>query len=269
MGITDILRHVTVDGNGILPGTETHMELEGDDWYLQRPDANWRSNLHWFSPGAAPAHEHYLQALSAAGFDSVLQGVAEYLGMDGLVAFHVTFIAGSYSNRGYLHCDVRETGAKVYNIIVPLLLANETGPELDLQSRLPGIPYDQQTRTVGRYRYEYDVAAMMGDDAVHATSACDYRHQREMRMAATVYVADVNDTNAEDVMKFYTQAYPPRDLDLLKSWIARHWKRGDPSRKLPKPASDHILVRDNDTSSGNYNLWNIYVNPIDAPTEEL
>ena len=63
MGITDILRHVTVEGNGLEPGTETHME-QGDDWYLQRPEDHWRSNLHWFSPGAGPAHEHYLQALS-------------------------------------------------------------------------------------------------------------------------------------------------------------------------------------------------------------
>ena len=279
MGITDILRHVTVDGNGLVPGTETHMELEGDDWYLQRPDANWRSNLHWFSPGAGPAHEHYLQALSVAGFDTVLKGVGEYLGMDGLVAFHVTFIAGSYSNRGYLHCDVQKTGAKVYNIIIPLLLANETGPELDLQSWKSDLADDQQIYRIGRCRYEYDVATMVGDGAIHATSACDYRYKQEMRMAATVYVADVNDINAANVMKHYTQAYPPRNLDLLKSWIARHWKRGDPSRRLPRPSLDHILVRDKS------NIWkasasrgrilsspmtpDVLTNTNDTPTEEL
>ena len=256
MGITDILRHVTVDGNGLEPGTETHMELEGDDWYLQRPDANWRSNLHWFSPGAAPAHEHYLQALGLAGFDKVLQGVGEYLGMDGLVAFHVTFIAGSYSNRGFLHRDVSDTNAKVYNIIIPLLLANETGPELDLQSWNPGRPEEEQDFRVGRYRYEYDVGSMMGDNAIHATSACDYRYRNEMRMAATVYVADVNDMNAANVLNHYTQAYPPRDLDLLKSWSGRHWKRNDPSRTLPKPALDHILVHGDDHQhGGDHHIW--------------
>jgi hypothetical protein len=94
---------------------------------------------------------------------------------------------------------------------------------------------------------------MMGDGAIHATSACDYRYRREMRMAATVYVADVNDVNAVNVMNHYTQAYPPRDLDLLKSWIARHWKRGDPNKRLPKPPLDHILVRDNSDSSSD--MW--------------
>jgi SET domain len=249
MGITDILRHVTLEGNALKPGTETHMALEGDDWYLQRPDSNWRSNMHWFSPGAGPAHEHYLQALSVAGFDEVLKGIGEHLGMEGLVAFHVTFIGVSYSNRGYLHRDVDHTGGKVYNIIIPLLLANETGPELDLEiwkpdnfCLKPDLPADEKCR-IGRYRYEYDVASLMGDDAVHATSACDYRYRKEMRMAATVYVADVNDMNAANIIRHFTQAYPPRDIDLLKSWSGLHWKKGDLSRHLPKPSPDHILAQ--------------------------
>ena len=200
--------------------------------------------MHWFSPGASPAHEHYLQALSVAGFDEILNGIGEYLGMDGLVAFHVTFIAVSFSNRAFLHFDVKETGAKVYNVIIPLVLANETGPELDLQKWSPDLPDYEQDNTIGRYRYEYDVASMMGDNAHHATSACDYRNTKEMRMAATVYIADVNDANADDILNHYTQAYPPNDdVELLKSWKARHWKKGDASRKLPEPTPDHILVR--------------------------
>jgi len=242
MGITDILRHVTVEGNGLEPGTETHMDLQGDDWYLQRPESNWRSNLHWFSPGAGPAHEHYLQTLSVAGFDEILDGIAKHLSMDGLVAFHVTLIGVSFSTRGYLHHDVVETDGKVYNVIIPLILANETGPELDLQGWKPdAVEDDEYNSVVGRYRYEYDVASMMGDGAVHATSACDYRNTKEMRMAATVYIADVNDDNIGNVMNHYTQAYPPRDEDLLRSWMGRHWKRDDPSRSLPQPPPGHIM----------------------------
>ena len=85
-------------------------------------------------------------------------------------------------------------------------------------------------------------------------------------------------------MRHYTQAYPPRELDLLKSWIARHWKRGDPTRRLPKPPINHILVRD---IGNNNNIWkaspsrgrilsashqripNILLNTTDMPTEEL
>lgn len=132
MGITDMLRHVTSEGNGLKPGQETHVQLDGDEWYMQRPGKYWSSNLHWLSPAGFPAHENYLQALSAAGFDEMLKGIGEHLKMDGLVAFHVTFIAVSQAIRGYLHIDVTKTQAKTYNVIIPLELAEDTGPELDL-----------------------------------------------------------------------------------------------------------------------------------------
>lgn len=246
MGIMDVFRHVTIHGNALQADENGYLPL-GDNttWYLQRPGPEWRSNLHWLSPGDEHSHEHYLQALSAAGFDTVLDGVGQYLGMEGLVAFHVTFIAVSQSTVGYQHHDILSTGAKTYNVIVPLLLANHTGPELDL---VEGASYDdgfndQETRIVGRYRYEYEVASMMGDGAVHATSAVDYRRHHEMRLAATIYIADVNEKNADSILKEYTQAYPPDDRELLLSWAGRHWKKTDPTVRLPRPSDDHILMQ--------------------------
>jgi hypothetical protein len=246
MGIMDVVRHVTIEGNALQARQNGYLPLaDGTKWYLQRPGPEWRSNLHWLSPGDEHSHEHYLQALSASGFDTVLDGVGKYLGLDGLVAFHVTFIAVSQSTEGYQHHDVLWTGAKTYNVIVPLLLANHTGPELDL---VEGASYedgfdDKENRVVGRYRYEYEVGSMMGDGAVHATSAVDYRRHNEMRLAATIYIADVNEQNANSILKEYTQAYPPDDRELLLSWAGRHWKKSDPSAQLPRPSDDHILMR--------------------------
>jgi hypothetical protein len=147
----------------------------------------------------------------------------------------------SQAIRGYVHIDVSQTEAKTYNVIIPLILANDTGPELDLQAfGVEGSDRDD----IGRYRYVYDEAAMMGDDAYHATSAVDYRPSKEMRLAATVYIADVNERNVDRIMEEYTQAFPPRDSALLMSWAGRHWHPNDPTRGLPKPAKDHILLRD-------------------------
>jgi hypothetical protein len=244
MGITDIMRHVTTEGNGLEPGQEAHMVVEGDDWYLQRPDSKWRSNLHWFSPGDDKAHDHYLQALSVAGFDNILKSIGEYLGMNGLVVYHVTFIATSWSTKGYLHYDNTNTGTKTYNVIVPLILADDQTPELDLQDWHPDLDEFHQDFKVGRYHYEYDVAGMMGDGAIHGTSAVDYRPKKEMRLCATIYITDVNEQNADGILNHYTQAYPPNDRDLLLSWAGRPWKKDDPTRKLPLPESDHILVRE-------------------------
>lgn len=244
MGITDIFRHVTTRDNALLPGADKNLELNGHNWFLQRPDKKWRSNLHWLSPGDNAAHEDYLQALSVSGFDTILRGIGEQMGMDGLVAFHVTFIAVSYSTEGYMHYDVTATGGKAYNIIIPLILANETGPELDLRSSSI-LGEDETESLVGRYRYEYEVASMLGDDAYHATSAVDYRASKEMRMAATIYVADVNEENAGAILNEYTQAYPPDDRDLLMSWSGRHWRKDDTTAKLPAPVSGHILLEAN------------------------
>jgi hypothetical protein len=239
-GITDALRHVTTEGNGFVPGQESKVVLDGHEWFLQRPGKKWHSNLHWISPNGPEAHDDYLQALQVAGFDDVLKSIGDYLQLDGLVAFHVTFIGVSQAIRGYMHLDVSGTQAKTYNVIIPLILAEQvTAPELDLQG---GSDTDRR-HDIGRYKYVYDEAAMMGDDAFHATSSVDYRPSKEMRLAATVYIADVNEQNVDRIMQEYTQAYPPQDRELLLGWAGRHWKPGDPSRKLPEPPKDHVLVR--------------------------
>lgn len=270
LGIIDIFRHATVEGNGLEPGTDAYMYLDGkggdkgenspskashQQWFLQRPAATWRSNLHWFSPSDAASQDSYIEALGAGGFDQVLDGIGRALGLDGLVAYHITFIAASHSIKGYQHYDMRETGAKVYNVIIPLLLAEETGPELDLGSYECDIPFggvrngaeeqydgdDPYNYCVGRYRYEYDVASLMGDDAMHATSAVDYRRKSEMRMAATVYIADVNKDNVDSTISHYTQAYPPADRDLILSWAGKHWLPTG-GRQLPRPKpGEHVL----------------------------
>jgi hypothetical protein len=41
------------------------------NWYIQRPESHWKSNMHWISPADEAGHEDYLRFLSAGGFDSV------------------------------------------------------------------------------------------------------------------------------------------------------------------------------------------------------
>jgi hypothetical protein len=77
---------------------------------------------------------------------------------------------------------------------------------------------------------------MVGDDALHATSAVDYLSANEMRMAATVYIADINADNIESIMNDFTQAYPPKgDLDFLLNQAGQHWSPIDKSKRLPVP----------------------------------
>ena len=238
MGITERFRNLTYRGNALKPNTSINVELKGLNWYVQRPGKWWHSNMHWISPLDAPAQDDYLRALSAAGFDEVLQQLGEHFGFKGLAAYHVTFIAVSHCAKGYMHYDVKQTGARVFNVIIPLILANETGPELDVRDS--EVEDEQGNLKSGRLRYQYDIASMMGDHAYHATSAVDYRSSKEMRMAATVYVADIGEDNIDAIMADYTQNYPPKDQpDILLNMAGAHWRRDDPSYRLPEPLTSN------------------------------
>ena len=162
-----------------------------NSWYIQRPAKKWTSNMHWISPANEHTHEQYLKVLASGDFDVVLRGIGEYLGLEGLVAYHLTFIGVSYSEKGYIHHDSTNTGGNVYNVIIPLILHEEentnTNPELVL--------LDDTTDEAGSLKYRLNQGAMMGDDAMHGTEACDYRATKGMRLAATVYIANVNYEN--------------------------------------------------------------------------
>ena len=102
MGITDILRQATVEGNPLESSTDYKItNIKGGpaaaEWYLQRPDKIRRTNMHWLCPGNAEAHEDLLQALQIGGFDDALAGIGETLGLQGLCAYQLSFIGTSYS----------------------------------------------------------------------------------------------------------------------------------------------------------------------------
>lgn len=132
-----------------------------------------------------------------------------------------------------------QTQGKIFNIIIPLIFANETEPELDIQ--------DDDTEEVGGYGYEPNVAIMQGDDAVHATAAVDYLD--EFCLAISIYISDINEDNIEETADALTNLYPPqRDLDLFRSWRGMHWDSKDPSKKLPEPSPHHVLLQDSETT---------------------
>lgn len=137
-------------------------------WYAQRPEKKWKSNMHWISPANEKSHEDYLRALSRGNFDKVLQGIGKALKLDSLVAYQLTFIGVSHTERGFAHHDTTTTKGGVYNIIIPLLLEDDGEPELLLWDFDP--PNDSKKGKRGGYKYKIGAAAMMGDDAIHGKS---------------------------------------------------------------------------------------------------
>jgi hypothetical protein len=143
--------------------------------------------------------------LKENGFLSVLDSIGDSLDLDGLTAYHLTFIVVSHCERGFLHHDTTGTGDKVFNVIIPLESVSGSPPEL--------IITDSKDDSVGRLKYEENVGVMIGDDVNHATSECDYRDEPgKMRFAATIYIADINRDNTQTIAwSTLTQAFPPPD----------------------------------------------------------
>ena len=212
---------------------------DGNNWYAQRPDKKWESNMHWIGPADEKTHEEYIKVLAKGNLDAVLDGMGKYLGLDSLVAYHLTFLAVSYSEKGYIHRDTHSTGGSVYNIIIPLILDDEAVPELEMSD------WWDESKT-GSLKYQIGSASMMGDDAMHGTQACDYREKKGMRMAATVYVADINEANYKHITSStLTQIFPLPDDDWLWAQRGRHWGDGA-SLKTDKgrevfTVSDHFI----------------------------
>jgi hypothetical protein len=198
IGITETLRKTTSYANGMEIDERTFLDLDGANWYLQRPGGRWRADMHWMSPGDEKSTQDWLEMLSEAGFDEILKGIGESMGFNGLVAFHGSFMGISTSTKHYIHYDIQKTGNKHFNIIIPLILANETGPELDVQD---ANRTDSNGNLIfGRYPYRDGEAFMLGDSAYHATSPVNYRRTKEYRLSATIFVADVTEDILDSIM---------------------------------------------------------------------
>ncbi|KAL7492611.1 hypothetical protein ACHAWT_002390 [Skeletonema menzelii] len=245
LGMTDLFREFVgenpiealEDGQG--PNGKFVTLADGNRWYAQRPEQKWASNMHWIGPADEKTHEEYIKVLAKGNLDAVLDGIGKYLGLDSLVAYHLTFMAVSHSEKGYLHRDTHDTGGSVYNIIIPLILDDEALPELEMSDW-----FDESEK--GSLKYQIGTASMMGDDAMHGTQACDYREKKGMRMAATVYVADINQANYKQITSStLTQIFPLPDEDWLWAQKGRHWGNGA-SLKTDKgretfSVSDHFI----------------------------
>jgi len=236
MGIVDMYRRLlAAPGNGghpLLPGEEKEVNFQGYNWMVQRPKSHWASNMHWTSPADETAHDDYLRSLSAGGFDKVLELLGRYFNLDALSAYHLSFIGVSNCEKGFIHADVDNSGRKAFNMIIPLILQNEEGPELEILS-------DDEI-TTRYYKYKYNVASMVGDNALHATAPCNYRQKQTtetvMRLAATIYIGDITPTNVNHLLLSLTQAYPPPgNARHLLDRAGSHWSKSNPSKKLPMP----------------------------------
>ena len=216
-------------------GETKYKTFDGQDWFVQRPPSYWRSNssnAHWLSPDEEAAHQRGLRALGDGGFDQVLDAIGQHFNMDGLFIYHLFFIGVSQCQDGYFHTDHSDTDAKAYNLIIPLELVADAGPELNV--------VDTDNEVIYEYKYEYDTGVMIGDDALHRTASVNY-DSGAMRIFASIHLADMNEDNVDRFISrfdWHEQKYPPADREYLLARRGQHWGNG---KQLPKTSwgEDH------------------------------
>lgn len=223
-GITGIFQKLM--NKPLAPAEQKIVELGGADmrWSIYRPDKQWNSNMHWLSPTTSQAHEDYLKALGFAGFDTVLQAIGQEVDhIDGLVCFRLHFIAVSHCTESYMHVDFDGEENRAFNVIIPLILVDGSSPELNVRG-------DNKPYLVNELKYEENVGVILGDNAAHSTASCDYREKNQMRLAASVYLCDVN------ILHTFTQGLnntsKQGDDSAGTHLAAAHWSRGR-SNRLP------------------------------------
>ena len=115
--IINLLQNLT----GLSPNGEEDVEIDlvcGNTWLNQK--SQWRSNLHWISAAKEEPKENFTSHLLDYGFDSILESLVMYLGLDSLVVLMVTFMRISYSAKVYKHSDISNMDNRAFSIMIPL-----------------------------------------------------------------------------------------------------------------------------------------------------
>mmetsp|Transcript_9359 Transcript_9359/g.21104 ORF Transcript_9359/g.21104 Transcript_9359/m.21104 type:complete len:494 (-) Transcript_9359:987-2468(-) len=197
-------------------------EMRNFTWNVERPAKKWKSDMHWFNTADELSHEDALRALAKGGFDEVLKGIGEKFGLDTLNVDSFGFVAVTNCDRGFMHTDWDETGGRAFNFLVGVHSPDDAGPELIVENERKGIDHKGETY------YGTNSGILVGDMALHGTRECDHRAKREVRITASIYLADPTVDNLSTLAGDTTSVFPPME-EVGEEWIwsqrGRHWRK--------------------------------------------
>lgn len=132
----------------------------------------------------------------------------------------VGFIAVSHSKGSLWHTDDPNVKDRFFDMLFPLVL-----PENGVSQLFIGD--DKNGKREAPYIYTMDEAVLLSDDTAHKTGDCDYRENKEMRVAVSVYIADLNEEIAEVISADDTALFPlPDNTEWLMAQKGRLWGNG-------------------------------------------
>lgn len=236
IGITEVLRSHVRGELTLPPEGERRIRLNGTTWWVKRFPNDWQSDMHYISPDDFGSNQLFMEALSDAGFDMVLNSVGTRDNLTSITVYYPSYIAVSHCTRSLMHTDSDEDGH--YNVIFPVLQVNNSKPEL--------IVGDSSANIYVPYKYEPEHAVVLGKEGLHGTAPCDYRGTDSMRMVVSVYMVDGdNRPTRNKVIKDWIDADPPYPrVPDREHFIdtTKHWKKDDPTRTLRTPLAQNEIL---------------------------
>ena len=116
---------------------------------------------------------NFISHLLDSRFESVLEYLGMYLGIDNLVVLLVTFMGVSYSAKVYKHSDMSTMDDRDFSIMIPLQIPRK--PDLVLYVWSNSESEGGEDEVIAGLTYNYDVVQVIGEGLLHSTLTYYYR----------------------------------------------------------------------------------------------
>lgn len=177
--------------------------------------------MHWFDAADEASHEDSLRALAKGGFDEVLNGIGNYLGLNHLTAFSIGLLAVTKADKGYIHVDFSQSEKRAFNFLINLHTPSDE-PELTVIEE-----DDLGNRRRGQLKYAPDFGVLNGDDAMHATNECNHRGSGDIpvRITVSLFISELEEASLGQVATHDKYYFPFGNMDWIWAQRGRHWSR--------------------------------------------
>lgn len=214
--------------------------VKNTEWVIDRRPLPTNCDMHWVFPANEDTFNDLLANLSIGCLGQLLRGVGSVspASIKNLVIYNMAFAVVTYCDSLRLHVDNHtQMGSKAWTIIVPIKLADDSPPELEVQQ--------PHSRVVTAVKYDVSHSIIFDSRTFHGTSVV--RYSSGYRVCLLIAVANItNSSTAKLLLEDITAGFPPKnDHELLLNWAKKspHWKcyKGDITVNLPSVREEVIF----------------------------
>jgi len=226
--ILDLCRDLVGDSSR---ASDTH--VSGDQVFdIRRPFRLSQTNMHWIAPSNEETLDELLRYLARGDFGNVVEAIGAYFPhVSKLVCYEISFLTISSCSRIRVHADLNGNGNTAWNVLFPLVLVDNSVDELVL--------FSDDRKSSKHIKYCLGTAIVLGDGGLHSSNIVHYA-VNQFRLMMSVYVADITENNAPNLMEDASHKFPGSVDELLELANRPHWTR-ESGLKIPSiPLKEYV-----------------------------